>query len=396
MAGPPAAAAPGLTPNEPATAVAGRSTVYLEATFTGYLRYAAPDGTSRQERVTVHRRCGGVIVNPDGHVATADGCVRPDERELLAEARYALAQAMVEAERLPADGLEDFVRVIGETASFSGPRPGTKPSSALWGQLGVARPGITAEPAIRASVVEPDRGTAQQSLALVKLSRSGLSAIEVGAGAGPEPGSEVVVLGYGPDEPETGSGDYRQRARPVEASDWSGPDRLAGDGLGPSFRGSPVLDTDGRLLAILDSDPSTTDGRSRLLVPASEVAALLAEADVANRLSEVDRAYRDGLRAYFAGQFSTAVRRFDELLRLAPSHSSAQTYRERAQHRLEVDGDAVENSAHWLRYLLSAAAGVLLIVAAGRIRRFIPVLLSGAARRTVPRRWNSGRPAARP
>ncbi|GAA3775193.1 hypothetical protein GCM10022225_73830 [Plantactinospora mayteni] len=371
LAGPPATAAPGLAPNEPATAVAGRSTFYLEATFTGYLRYTEPGGKSRREPVTVHRRCSGVIVNPDGHAVTASGCVRPDERELLTDAGYALAQALAEAERLPADGLDGFVRSIAGTATFSGPRPGTKPSSALWGQLGVAQPGVTATPAVQATVAGPDPGAVQGDLALVKLSRSDLSAIEVGAGDGPAPGSDVLVLGYGPDEPDTGAGEYRQRARPVEVGDRSGPERLAGDGLGPSFQGSPVLDADGRLRAILDSDPSAVDGRSRQLVPATDVAELLAEAGVANRLSEVDRAYRDGLRAYFAGQFSTAIRRFDDLLRLAPSHSSAQTYRERAQHRLAVDGDAVENSAEWLRYLLSAAVGVLLVVAAGRVRRFV-------------------------
>ncbi|AVT35716.1 trypsin-like peptidase domain-containing protein [Plantactinospora sp. BB1] len=364
MAGPPASAAPGLTPNEPATAVAGRSTVYLEATFTGYLRYAEPDGTSRQERVTVHRRCSGVIVNPDGHVVTAGGCVRPDERELLADARYALAQTLVGAARLPADGVDGFVRSIGEKATFTGLRPGQQPASTLWGQLGVARPGSTATPAIRTTLLGVEQG-----LALVKMSRSGLSAIEVHAGADPKPGSQVVVLGYGPDEPDTGSAEYRQRARPVEVAA-AAPDRLAGDGLGPSFRGSPVLDPEGRLLAIADRDPSATDGRNRRLVPATAVAALLAGTGVANRLSEVDRAYRDGLHAYFAGQFSTAIRRFDDLLRLAPSHSSAQTYRERAQHRLDVDGDAVENSAQWLRYLLSAAVGVLLIAVAGRVQRF--------------------------
>lgn len=384
-----ATGAPGLAPNEPATAVAGRTTVYLEATYTGYVRYAEPGRAIRREPVVVRRSCSGAIVNPIGYAVTASGCVRPDEQELLADAVYALGRTLIEAERLTADRLTAFVERIGRAAQFSGPRPGTKPSSTLYGQLGVARPGLTSAPAIPATIERADPA-ADGNVALVKLARSGLPAIEIDASEGSGPRAEVVVLGYGSAEPDAEAAGYAVRARAVGVTRRTGISRLSGtDDLGAGSRGGPVVDAEGRLLAILDNAPAVAGGPVRQLVPATRVTGLLTQAGVTNELSGLDRAYRDGLDAYFAGQFSTAVRRFDALLRLAPSHGAAQTYRERAQHRLDVDGDATENSADWLRYLLSAAAGALVIVAAGRGWR----QLSRSSRMTRLtariRRWHS-------
>ncbi|WP_247657154.1 acyltransferase family protein [Micromonospora sp. U56] len=52
-----------------------------------------------------------------------------------------------------------------------------------------------------------------------------------------------------------------------------------------------------------------------------------------------------------------------------PGHVAARAYRQRAEERLRLDGDATENAANWWLYLLSAAGGVLVIGAVSFLRR---------------------------
>jgi len=357
-----AAAEPTYTRNEPAIAVASPSIVYLEATYTGYVRDLATGTARHKEPLVVHRRCSGVVVSPDGDVLTTSVCVQPSDEIMLINALYTLGRDLVTQNQLAADQLDSYVAGIKGRSVFSGARPGTKASVVLFGQLDDATSELVAAPAIAATVVAaqaPEEGNA----ALVKLQRTNVPAIELAkSGDNPQPGDPVVVLGYGRADGGTGAGRYAVRNRTVKVTGRTGTNRFGVSAeIGPDSRGGAVVDPKGRLLALLDTDSAAQGDPTHDLITMSHLAPLLSQAGVTNKLTEVDRAYRDALAAYFAGRFSEAISRFDAILSRAPERTAARTYRDRARERLRTEGNAVENSATWLEYGLSAALGVLII-----------------------------------
>jgi len=369
LAASPVGAAPGLAPHERATAVASRTTVYLEATYRGHLTYRQ-DNALRREAVVVRRRCSGIVVNPDGYVVTAADCVRPAPTDLLVDALHTLGRSLAGRNQLAAERMDDFASAVMPTAVFSGSRAGDPPSVTLHGQFGVVDPNHGSASGTPATVVSSG-SPGENALALVRLQRPNLPAIELSPATPPNRGGDdLVVLSYRPRPGNAASTEYAVRAVPAAVTGRDGQDRLrlAGD-LGIEDRGGAVVDAWGRLVAVLDAAPAVDGGPTASAVHAAHVAEFLASAGVTNRVSEVDLAYREALRDYFAGRFSAAWRRFDSIVRDAPSHSWARTYRDRAWERLTVDGDAVENSGTWVRYLLSAVAGVLLVALVEKVRR---------------------------
>ncbi|GAB3849595.1 hypothetical protein GCM10029963_34290 [Micromonospora andamanensis] len=368
LAGVPAAAVPTYVRDEPALAVAAPATVYLEATYDGYLRNKGGRLISR-DQVTVTRRCSGAVVNPDGYVVTNTVCVRPSKEVLLVNALYRHGRALVEKNELAAKELDAYVGRLGETSVFTGRRRGSAPIRRLLAQVAPATADITSAPAAPAAVtavLSPVDGNA----ALVKLQRAGLPAIEVGPVADPVSKSSLLILGFGRDEATDGSVRYVVRHRAVDVVGRTGTNRFGvGGEVGPDSRGGPVVDKSGRLVAILDTDTSDPNQPVRDLITTATINRLLAKGKVEPRLGAVDQAFRAALADYFAGRYSRAVGAFDAVLRQDASHTAARVYRARAQERLERDGDAVENSADWLLYLLSAAGGVLIIAGTTQVRR---------------------------
>jgi S1-C subfamily serine protease len=357
-----AVAEPTYTRNEPAIAVASPSIVYLETTYTGYLRDLATGTAKNKEPLVVHRRCSGVVVSPNGEVLTTSVCVQPSDEIILINALYALAHDLVAQNQLAADQLDSYVAGLKGRSVFTGARPRTKASVQLFGQLENATAELAAAPAIPATVVAaqaPDRGNA----ALVKLQRTNLPVVELAKpGDTPQPGDSVVILGYGRADGATDTGRYAVRNRTVTVTGRTGTNRLGVNAeIGPESRGGAVVDRKGRLLALLDTDGTAKGDPIHDLITMFHLAALLGQAGVGNQLTEVDRAYRDALAAYFSGRFAEAVSRFDSVLSRAPERTAARTYRDRARERLRAEGNAVENSATWLEYGISAVVGALII-----------------------------------
>ncbi|WP_422734154.1 S1 family peptidase [Micromonospora sp. WMMD558] len=357
----PAAAVPAYDRNEPATAVASPSTVYLESTYTGYLRDARAGTMFSREPVVVTRRCSGVVVSPDGYAVTTTVCVQPSSEVLLVNALYRLGRTLVQEERLAADELDAYVARLKDSSAFTGRSRGTAPTRTLVGQLDVAIPEAKSAPAVTAAVttaLTPVDG----NVALVKLRRAGLPAVEIATASDLLPGAPAVILGYGRDETDDGAVRYVVRTRAVEIVGRSGTNRIGVNGqIGPDSRGGPVVDESGRLVAVLDTDTSAPGEPVRDLITAATIGRLLEQGGVEARLGGADRAFRGALGDYFGGRYSQAVRGFDDVLEQDPARSSARIYRKRAQERLRLDGDVRENAADWMLYLLSAASGALII-----------------------------------
>src|SRR4051812_29626926 len=140
LPGGPAAADPALTytRNEPAIAVAGPSVVYLEATYTGYLRDTASGHLRSPDPVTVVRRCSGVVVSAAADVLTTTLCVQPGDDILLINALYRFGRDLVLQGKLAAEQLDGFVTSIQATSTFTGAKTGSRPDVRMLAQVDVA------------------------------------------------------------------------------------------------------------------------------------------------------------------------------------------------------------------------------------------------------------------
>ncbi|WP_433316995.1 SGNH hydrolase domain-containing protein [Micromonospora chersina] len=358
---PGAAAVPTYARNEPAVAVATPATVFLEARYVGYLRNTATGALVRPEQVVVVRRCSGAVVNPDGYVVTTTVCVQPSREVLLVNALYRLGRTLVQRNELPADRLDGFVADLQGSSAFTGARRGTAPALRLTGQFGAATSGDSSVAAVAGTVTKA-LPAVDGNVALVKLRRSGLPTVELAPDPDLRAGSTVDILGYALGEGTADSGTWTVRNRTVEVIGRTGTNRTGVSGqIGPDSRGGPVVDAEGRLVALLDTDTAAEGEPIRDLIVAANIKRLLTQSGVDNRLSRTDRAFRSALAVYFAGHYSQAIARFDDVLTRDPGHAAARAYRQRAQERLRLDGDTTENAADWWSYLLSAAGGALVI-----------------------------------
>lgn len=352
---------PRYAANEPAIAVVKPSIVYLEQTYSGYLRDKKNGKTLHTEPVVFQRKCSGVVVDSDGYVITSSLCVRPSAEIVLVNALHKLGRTLVAKQELAAADLDGFVASRTDTAELTGAKRDSKPEVTLLAQFNIATPGLTAEPAIRATVARALPPT-EGNVALVKLNASNLPSVELNVDDGMSPGRSVIAIGYGDGSSEDTAGKYTIRTKTVSVTERTGTGRFGISGeLGPLSRGGAVVDADGRLLALLDTDTAAPGEPNRDLILMLHINRLLALARVTNHLSDADRAYRHALSAYFDGEFARAAAEFDGVLRMAPSHELAKTYRDQARQRFVLAGDSVENSANWLVYALSAIAGALII-----------------------------------
>lgn len=395
VVGAPVSAAPNTTTvptyvrNEPAIAAVAASTAYLEVTYTGFLRNRLNRRTLTPEAVTFTRRCSGVVVNPAGYVVSTSVCVQPPDEVVLINALYRWGRSMVRAGSLPPEELDDFVTRQKTTAQYTGKLPASRPAVAVTGQLTGDLSGTTTPIAAVPGVVTRALPAVGDNVALVRLRLQNLPTVELGRPPDYSPGTPLVIAGYRRSEGATDAGPYLLQARSVEVTGQTGTSGIGVNGeIGPDSRGGPVVDATGRLVALLATDTAVPSGPVHDLIGVSNISRLLDVARVPNELREADRAYRTALDHYFAGRYTTAVVAFDRVLVLDPGYQAARAYRDRAEVRRHTDGDVSENQGTWLLYLLSAAAGALVIVT-GRA--------TGARlRHVVANRRENGRGAAVP
>jgi serine protease Do len=131
--------------------------------------------------------------------------------------------------------------------------------------------------------------------------------------------------------------------------------------------GGPVVDTQGRLVGAISQRSPGESQSFNLAAGVATLVEILRSKDVEDTLGPADRNYRDGLAAYFAGDYDAAVEYLDEV---PAGHPQARRYRDLAARRGgEVTGDGT------LVVLFTACAGLALVAGAGglvlaaRVRR---------------------------
>ncbi|MEU4240729.1 serine protease [Actinoplanes sp. NPDC026619] len=357
--------------NESITSLVNPSTLVLVATFTGTLRERAGGDPIDDEPVVLRRTCSGMVINPAGYVVSTSQCVRPSSDVLLANALTVESQIQVVRGEMAVEQAADYVTTRMKTAEFTGADREKPPVSTVEAWIDSYHERDDDARAITGSVVyaQPMSGG---DVAVVKLNKAGLPAVELAREDTLATGDPIVLSGYYSDGQQPNEL-FSLRNVSTTVGGLGGTNRLTiSDGIGPQARGGAISDSTGRLLAIQDADVSATGEPVRDIVKASHIQRALASAKVTASLSDADREYRSALQDYFAGRFTQAADRFGALAGRAPNFWPAKLYRDRAIERRDVDGDAIVNAAQWGSYALAVGAGVLilgLLHLAGRWRR---------------------------
>ncbi|MGC4894586.1 trypsin-like peptidase domain-containing protein [Micromonospora sp. DT31] len=354
---------PPYTLEERATAIASPAVVYVEAVFTGYLRDKVTKAPLRAGPVTFNRRCTGFVVSSAGHVLTNNLCVRPAADTARQNALYALGQTLIAEKKLESGKLDEYVATNLRTTVLTGVDSQPEPQVRLFGQLNVSRGNRTDNPAVPGEIVKA-WDAAAGNVALVKLADENLPVAELNTSAEIQPGASLLSFGYGTSEKDPRTATYTVGSKQVTVTAWGsqGPVSVfrVNDDVGSHSRGGPVVDTSGRVVGILDNDESSPTKENRVVVPASTLGALLAEAGVTAELGNRDKRYRSGLDAYFAGQYPVAIRQLRATVTDSPTNLVAETYRRNAADRQAI-ADRAQTFPTWAVYLLAGLGAALLV-----------------------------------
>ena len=217
------------------------------------------------------------------------------------------------------------------------------------------------------------------NVALVKLAQDNLPVAELDTSAEVPQGTALLSIGYGTSDKDPLTAAYTAESKRVTVTGSGSLGTLSvfrvNDDVGIHSRGGLAVDTNGRVVGILDNDEELADKANRLVVPASTLDAMLTEAGVTDELGTVDKRYRRGLDDYFAGRYSAATTELEAVATDSPTNLLARTYRQNAIDRQKIEADTGA-APSWAVLLVAALGGaslvalvVLVLAARGRIRR---------------------------
>lgn len=332
-----------VAPAERTAAIAEPAIVVVEVTWEGYVRDRDSRALLDPEPVSATAHCTGAGVGAGGYLLTTATCLRMSAVALQAFGE--VVNRRVADGRTPEDQASDLLANLLLNATIGGADISDDETSGPRERSVVVRRAVTDDEPLPASVVaiaDPDDGDA----ALLKIARSNQPILPLAEGA--SVGEELVIVECPAvqDEADPGTG-----VTPTggEADDTP---------VEPAFRTAVVTDKDPHVL-VEPVEPQTVTGTGGVvlnhdaqivglraislphhdvLVDTSVIRGLLAEAEAENELGQVDRDYRAGLDAYYAGEYTESIERFDSVLAIIPSHVQAHEYRDEAQAMREEQG----------------------------------------------------------
>ncbi|GAB2937441.1 hypothetical protein GCM10027280_27050 [Micromonospora polyrhachis] len=350
-------------PEERSLATAAPSLVFIEAVFTGYLRNRATKAPVRTTPITFSRRCSGFVVTTGGHVLTSSSCVYPSAETTRQIALDAVARMLVREGTLAPGQVDNYIKTNLEKTEFTGIDPGSAPTSQMYGQMNDAKGNLVGDPAIPAELVKA-RPAETGNIALIKLARENLPVVELSGSAEVKEGSSLLVVGFGTDDTDFRTAAYTPRPKLVTVTGTARRGDASmyriNDDVGANSHGGFAIDPSGRVAGMVDQDLARPDRANRVVLPAAGLLDLLTEAGVKNELGASDRAYRDGLDAYFTGRHSSAVSQLEKAAAESPANLLAQAYRQIAVER-QNSADDSSGRPIWPVVLLGGVGGILIV-----------------------------------
>lgn len=352
------------TPLERVNALVRPSIVYLEQDWSAYVF----DKANKQylnggQPLELSFQCTGFAVNPDGYIATAGHCVNLDEVKpafFAAAAQWAIDTGYYLEPSLTVDQIVAFQDYRVETYDKV-----NRADLVVQVGWGAAASGIQTAEVRRARVVDvfgPDAG----DVALLKVEATGLNALPLSE-EDVEVGTEIVSVGYpasvdtvtDPDLTPSFKDGSISSVKTVQGGLLTVYEVSAAVSGGMS--GGPTVDLDGQVVGVNSFGITGETQPFNFVRPASQLAELLADAGVANEVSETTTAYRDGLQAYWDGNKAEAVEKLSAVVDEQPSNELAADYLDQAEALPEPKAEESDSSGAPVLLIVVGAAAVVLV-----------------------------------
>lgn len=357
LAGGPAVAAPSPAPSDPggpvpqvtpqqrAIELVQPATVFVRTDWSANVDYGGDEPIFREW----HGGCTGQVVSADGYVVTAGHCAYAGSDGAKREAVSIVVDELIAEGLFEADLRDELVKaamsgrdrwiVFGEDRDAP---PNVEVQVQLGG--GVASLPDKKDPkgGIRARVVETvpyDKG----DVALLKVEETNLPVAELAPRDEAQVGQELLAIGYPFEEAdgdEVALTSQDGRINSIDPTGGLGPGDLSyrtSTALSDGMSGGPVVDLNGRVVGIASS--TSANNKGNYIAPASVVAELLNRHGVENQLGRADRMYRTALDDFYHGYYSDAIRGFDEVADIVPTHALAKEKSRKAADLRQRYGD---------------------------------------------------------
>ncbi|QWT23528.1 serine protease [Subtercola sp. PAMC28395] len=346
-------------PQEQVAAIGEAGTVYLSGTWSGFVDFPKPDGSSAwSNEVDASFSCSGFIASSDGYVVTAGHCADPAEGKTSLVDQF-LSDEVSNGDITEADAQAYIAAGAEENWPVEGAQSGEPPVLAMKVYPAIT---ITADNSQSFdAVLVDDRPIGQGDSALFKIdARSPLPVLLVSPNA-PSTGQTVDAIGYpgnvsglvsGNPEPTFAQGQVSGRQQTS-----GGPFTQIGVAMSPGMSGGPVVNTSGDVVGTVSFGPSSDTQQLNFATAPETISAILSRNGVTNRLSDLDTLYRKGLNEYFTGHFHDAAADLGTVTTRDPSNAIAQQYQTKA-----IASFPQENTTGWVIWVIVGAVVFFVIV----------------------------------
>jgi V8-like Glu-specific endopeptidase len=352
----PAAAQPS-SPEELAAAVARPAIVFITVTWHGWVRDKETGevfGGNAGYEVKVS--CTGVVINPDGYVATASHCVHTGPLGGSGLLFDAAIGDLAKAGRIgdPAKARKSFAdrtTAEGKVADRPADRQIQVERIVTEGKRDIA-------PATVVDLAAPDDG----DVAILKIPRDRLPALQLRSDS-PPVGTPVLAIGYpgsadaaaDPNlEPSNKNGQISSH-RTLHEHPFYEFSAAATHGMS----GGPLVDMQGHIVGLISQGAPGETQSFNFATATSTLTNLLAGKGIEAKEGPHDRNFRIGLDRYFAGNYDSAVTYFDAVLAAAPSHIQALDFR-----RLAAEKGGKPTGSTTPLILIAIGCGAVTLIAA--------------------------------
>ncbi|MGR6966283.1 trypsin-like peptidase domain-containing protein [Geodermatophilus sp. URMC 61] len=340
---------PSVTPEGRASDLVAPATAFVRVDWSANVSF---DGET-WEPVTWTTGCSAVVVDSDGLLVTAGHCVDDswDESGARREAVDYLIQDYVAAGVLTeTQGAEILNEVVTGAWEWRvrGSLPDSPPDRRVYVTFGGGPAPWTSDPAAAPSGVEANvlavKSASQGDVGLIKIQATNLPVAELAPEAEVQVGQEVVAIGYPLDlayPGQSGGLALTNRQGIIESVNTEGQHSAANQFYAtsatpsPGMSGGPVSNLQGQVVGL---SSTVVKEATHFIVPSSLVLENFGDR-IDNTPGRVDELYRQGLTAYYAGQYSDAISNFEQVLLLVPDLPSVADKKVDAAQRREQFGD---------------------------------------------------------
>jgi serine protease Do len=365
------------TPQQKVAALTLPSIVYLKMDLNYWVRTDTGSAIGPYE---LQVSCTGAFVSTNGYVETASHCVNVQPGSDLWDLalQNALQTEVAAGTITQADSDAALPRVLGNW-KVEGLAAGSTGTLVVNVSSALDSPGQTTGGGATARVVET-KAFEDGDVALLKVEETNTPVLLLGSDNDVNIGTGIMSVGY----PQAEQGNVDQflstptfKDGQINSKTTTGNLRLpvyeTSAALSHGMSGGPTVTLDGKLIGI-NSSTSTLNQNFDFVAPVSLVTEQLARNAVSNQLGPADSAYRDGLDAYFSGNYQQAIDKFNEALGVVPTHIYAQQYKQKATEQLASAPPTTapsSSSSSSTAPIAIGALAVLLLVVVGVVVFFV-------------------------